>query len=149
MHVKSAMSIDERLAALKNMLVIEDDFSGTCKYFFDHLGYNENFMRLGKVIKNQNVKQIMKSIGKSFLGKEVSVTKLSLMSFPKYRFTHGLCQIDGNITAFFLFREINMGMASMVDTSGRQDISLYARFTTFEFPNKSIYLQSLSGPSLH
>lgn len=148
--MKNIGSITERLERLKMMLVSEKDFSNTYHYFFDLLGDDDNFMKLEKWEENSDFEGIIQAVGKAFLEEEVIVDGFLLMSLPKQRFAHGLCQVNGNLTTFFFFYEISMGMVAMVNPGGKGD-ALFARFTAFEAQDKRLLFHGLLAPgsSIH
>lgn len=137
---------EKHLDELKRRLMVEENFNGTFGYFFDHLGENPDFLKLGKRAKNPDLKKIVQVIGKSVLDKEVIVTKVLLKFLQKQRFYHGGCQINERAAILFFFREINMGMVAMLHSTIDFNMS-FVRFTTFESPNKHLTLQSFAKPA--
>ena len=144
--MKNITMFEEHLIELKRILPVEDDFSNIYKYFLDHMGEDAEFMKLGKFYKNPDLKKIIQMIGKSFIGEEAVVTRILLRLLQEQHFIHGMCQVNDEMMAFFMFKDINMGMASM---RGSGAMVHFVRFTTFESPNKHLTLHNVSGSSLH
>ena len=140
------MSIEEHMTELKRMLVFEEEFSKTYHYFFDHFGENPDFIKSGKQHKSPDLKKLMQSIGRKAINENSLATNVMLLLDNEHRFVHGMCFFDGWMMTIFFFKEISMGMVAMARPPGGKPETLYARFTTFEAPNKSISLHSLSAP---
>lgn len=138
----------DHINKLQLMLVSENDFSETYRYFFDYLGDDIDFIKLGKRDKSPDLKKILQTIGESIFEEKVTVTGFLVTQIPKYRFYHGGCQLNGHMAVFFFFRNFSMGMAGVSNADGPYN-TLLARFTVFEAPNKRLSLLSFSGPTLH
>ena len=139
---------DKQLDELKRKLIFEDKFSDTYNYFFDCLGENIDFMRLGKRDKSPDLKKIIQAIGESVFHKEVIITRFLLTRLPKQRFYHGGYYIDGRLSTLFFFREVSMGMAAIIHPESDVNVS-FVRFTVFESPSKHLTLKDFSKPTLH
>ena len=144
--MKSITAFEEYFSELKRLLAVEDNFSTTYKYFLDNMVEDADFMSFGKLYKNPDLKKIIQMIGKSFIGEDAVVTRILLRFLQEQRFIHGVCMVNEKMMAFFLFKEINMGMAAM---AGSGAMVHYVRFTTFESSNKHLTLHHLSGAGLH
>ena len=144
--MRSTLSINERLDELAKMLVSEKEFKKTYTYFFDNLTDDDAFMMMAERTQDPDFKKIMQAVGQGFLQQtSVTITKFLSMPLPAQQFVHGVCHIDGRLATFFFFKEISMGMAAMVTPGGEYN-TLFARFTTFETPDKRIAFHSLAAP---
>ncbi len=105
---------EKELATLKYMLMTADEFKDVYGYFFDHLGENSDFLKLGKRSKHPLLKKILETVGEQLFGKKVMITKLLLTKIPKHRFYHGPCFINGKMAGVLFFEDIDMGMLSVL-----------------------------------
>ncbi len=118
-------TIITKLKTLKKMLQTEEDFQSTFNYFFDHFSQDNLFIDSSKKTKHPFLKQVLKTLGKQIFNTDVMITHLMILKFPKAQFYHGTCFMQGRMTAFFFFEDIDMGM-SCVHYSNE---AKYTRFT--------------------
>lgn len=122
-----------KLLTLKDHMIKATDFTVPCNYFFDHFGESPQFMRSGVRAEAAFLRPIIEGIGKSMLNKTVSVTGMMITHIPEYQFYHGACFIDGKIANLFYYKDIDMGILSMLQAPG----VLCARFScVYQAPNQ-------------
>ena len=114
------------LAALKEKLMTSDDFIEIQRYFFYHLSDHDEFMEKCKRAKKPLLKKTVKVMAKQLFQKEVEVTNLMLFKYPKTRFYHGSCFVEGKVAALIFFEDIDMGMFSIVKNRPE---TLFIRFS--------------------
>ncbi|MCP4347674.1 MAG: DCN1-like protein [Desulfobacterales bacterium] len=119
----------EKLSDLKQKLATGDNFSDIYNYFFDHFGENNEFMRMSKKAKNPMIKKIISFVGEQLFKKKVDITHMMLLKFPKSDFYHGACFIDGKMGGVIFFKDIDMGMLSIVKEYPE---TLFIRFSTVQ-----------------
>lgn len=104
----------EELAGLKEKLITGGEFHEIHTYFFDNLAENSEFMERSKRAKNPLLKQTIKAMAERLFQKEVRITNMMLLKYPKTSFYHGSCFVEGKIAGLFFFEDINMGLFSVV-----------------------------------
>ncbi len=104
----------KELAGLKEKLMTGDEFNEIHNYFFYHLAENDEFMGKSKKAKNPMLKQTIKSMAKQLFQKDVEITHVMILKYPKTPFYHGSCFVDGHIAGLIFFEDIDMGMFSIV-----------------------------------
>ncbi|RJP29926.1 MAG: hypothetical protein C4527_10635 [Candidatus Omnitrophota bacterium] len=103
----------DKLKTLQKMLISEDNFNITFKYFFEQLGEDPSFIESSKKVKNPFLKSILKAIGKQIFNEEDAVAHLMLLKLPKSSFYHGSCFIHGRMASIIYFEDIEMGMVAI------------------------------------
>lgn len=118
----------EKIQALKNMLVTNDEFKDTFKYFFDNLGENEAFVGGGKIVKSKIMKGTLDSVSRQIFGVPATIAHLRLLKTGKENFLHGSCFLNGKVAVILYFEDINTGMLgiSMSPATGQMS---YVRFS--------------------
>lgn len=146
--MNDTMSLADRLDKLRDLLINEDEFDVTSKFFFDRLGRDVTSPENGKRAKNPSLKKIVQSIVGGVFNQKVLLTKYIAIFVPQSRFYHGAFTAAGKMATFFFFKDIHMGMV-IISYDKKEVGTLYARFTTFENPNKTLALNQFSSPTLH
>lgn len=139
----------EKLNTLKEMVQTEEDFGKTFDYFFDHLAADPEFTAAGKKTKHSLLKQLMAGLGRRLFGENAKVSSMFVIRLRPERFYHGSCLLDGHIAGFFLFEEIDRGMAGV--TMSLAGGMHYARFSTTRIPgDKAVILPDPNKkPTIH
>ncbi len=120
-----------KIQDLKDLLINESEFQKTFKYFFDNLADHRNFLEQGKKSKAPILKKAFAKIGKEVFGTPGQVTNLLCTYIKKYKMHHGPCLIDGKMSTFFFFEDLDMGMIGIVQGNNLDDMS-YIRFTSYQ-----------------
>jgi len=95
-------------------LVAEDDFHAIYTYFFDHLGENLEFMKMGQQKRNKRLEQALALAAQSALGtKTVVMQNLFFINLPKKRFTHGGGMMNKHLANYIYFDDIDVGMLTL------------------------------------
>lgn len=139
----------ENLRTLKEMVQTEEDFGKTFDYFFDHLAGDREFAAAGKKTKHNVLKQLMGGVGRRLFGENAKVSSMFVVRLRRERFYHGSCLLDGQIAGFFLFEDIDKGMAGVtMSLSGGMH---YVRFSTTRIPgDKAVILPDPNKkPTIH
>jgi hypothetical protein len=139
----------ERLSTLKEMVQTEGDFGKTFDYFFDHLAADPEFTAVGKKTKHTVLKQLMDSLGRRLFGEDAKVSSMIVVRLRRERFYHGSCLLDGRLAAFFLFEDIDRGMAGV--TMSLAGGMHYVRFSAARIPgDKAVIMPDPNKkPTIH
>lgn len=121
-------TIEEKIATLKQSVATATDLEEPWKYFFDHLVDDPRFVSMGKPTKVSKVEEIIKAVGAQFFRQEGRFQHMMAFVLRRFGFTHGSCLLDGQMTAYFFFDELNMGVAGILH---RERGSCIIRFTVF------------------
>ena len=125
------------LAILKMKLVNEDDFHAIYSYFFDHLGENDAFMRMGKQKRNKRLEQVLAVAAQEALMTERAVMQNMFFIYLRgHRFTHGAAQINGYLASYIYFADIDVGMLALSPFPGSREESKFVRFSMHELGGK-------------
>ena len=103
----------QHFTALKNQILLEDNFSKSFDYFFSHFGENMAFHDLGEPSTNSLLPIVLKNLGKNYFGKFSEVTNYRMTELPEHNFVHGTCFIDNKLAMVIFFTDIKMGLASL------------------------------------
>ena len=128
----------QRLEQLKEKVQHDDDFGEIWKFFFDHLGENEQFVRSGQLAKpemTELLEPIIESVCKRIVNDEVLIAQTLLTEVPGQHFYHGPCVTDAGLCVVLYFDDLKMGMLSFTRGIGTGWVH-YARFTTIPVPDK-------------
>jgi hypothetical protein len=109
-----------KLPILKDKMIKAKDFADPCNYFLDHFGENPAFMRAGAPADAAFLKPILERIGQRLLNQAVALTVLPAAAIADHHFLHGACLFNGKLASFFYFRDIDMGILTLLQspTSG-------------------------------
>jgi hypothetical protein len=136
------------MANLQNLLVLKDklikakEFNEPCNYFLDNFGEDPSFMKVGEKCRSAFLQPVIEEIGAQLLGRKVSVAGMLLTEIPEYQFFHGACFIDGMVANLFYFKDIDMGILSLLRSLKTSEVML-ARFSC-------VYMKPTPTPhSLH
>jgi hypothetical protein len=122
----------QRLEQLKEKVQHDDDFGAIWKFFFDHLGENERFVRSGQLAGPEMtdlLEPIIESVCKRIVNDEVMIAQTLLTEVPGQHFYHGPCVTDAGLCVVLYFDDLKMGMISFTRGIGTGWVH-YARFTT-------------------
>ncbi|KXB09140.1 hypothetical protein AKJ60_00870 [candidate division MSBL1 archaeon SCGC-AAA385M11] len=120
-----------KIYELKGLLINESEFKETFKYFFDNLADHRNFLKQGEKSKAPILKKAFAKIGKEVFGTPGQVTNLLCIYIKRYKMYHGPCLIDGKMSTFFFFEDLDMGMIG-IDQGSNLDYMSYIRFTSYQ-----------------
>jgi hypothetical protein len=141
----------QRLEQLKEKIQTENDFGEIWKFFFDHLGENERFVRSGKQADSDIqdfVQPVVANICKHILGREVMIIEMLLTEAPGQHFYHGPCLTDAGLCVVLYFDDIKMGVFSFTQGLG-SGLVHYARFTTLPVPRDNVAILRPSKETGH
>lgn len=142
---------EKELNRLKEKLMTADDFSEVYDYFFDHLGENAGFIKMGKRAKNPILKKLLEMIGEQLFKEEGKVSNLLLTKISKpMTFYHGPCFINGRMGSVIFFKDIEMGMVSLVMEIGGDEVK-FIRFSSLELDGsgESLFVNSPRSNTIH
>lgn len=135
----------EKLETLKDKLRNENEFSKTFQFFFDRVSRDADFMGAGKKVKYAHMKNLLKAVCEELFDETPAITGLFVIRLRRDRFYHGSCFLNGRMTAFFYFEEIDMGMVAV--TISLSGLMKYARITSTPIgPDKAIILPDPNKP---
>ena len=127
------MGLDlKKLEDLKKKVQAEEDFEAIWKFFFDHFGDNEEFMKLGARADEDMhlfLEPILESICKQLVNRDVMAAQFILTELPDQKFYHGPCLTDAGVAVVFYFDDLKMGMFSLTPGLG-SGLVHYGRFST-------------------
>lgn len=106
-----------KLLTLKDKMIKAKDFAEPCNYFLDHFGEKPAFMKLGAKADTAFLQPILQQIGKRLLNQEVAVVILPVTEIAEHHFLHGACLLNGKLASFFYFRDIDMGILTLLQST--------------------------------
>lgn len=127
------MTHQEHLAELKTLLVEGKEFDKIYTYFFDHLGENNDFLRLGKKDPRSGMESVLEVVTGEMFKKRVKIDNLMAFRIPNEPFLHGTCMIEASIMTFFFFEDIAVGLAGLMSLLNPTH-TLCVRFTGQKAP---------------
>lgn len=118
----------ENLDVLKRMLMEGKEFSEIISFFFDNLGYSQDFLRKGKPANHKILKESLKKVGEHVFGKPCAFSNILIINSAIAPFYHGSVTMNGNHTIFIFFEDIKIGLlaATMSEKFGQMS---YVRFS--------------------
>ena len=146
------MELDLRkLEDLKEKMQAEEEFGAIWKFFFDHFGENEEFMKLGARADEDMrlfLEPILESICKQVVNRDVMVAQFILTGLPDQKFYHGPCLTDAGVAVVFYFDDLKMGMFSLTPALGSSLVH-YGRFSTMQVTGNSPFLVQSKNTTSH
>lgn len=142
---------DSEMEKLKEILLSCDDFRDVYNYFFDHLTNNPDFMKMGRKSKAPFLKSALKAIGKQLFKDEVKITRLLITKIAKYSFYHGPCFINGIMSSVIFFKDIDMGMLSMIMPSSVGEVK-FIRFSAIQMKDsggEELFVSPMLNKTIH
>jgi hypothetical protein len=142
---------DSKMEKLKEILLSCDDFRDVYDYFFDHLTNHPEFMKMGRKSKDPFLKSALKAIGGQIFKEEVKITRLLITKIAKYSFYHGPCFINGIMSSVIFFKDIDMGMISMVMPSSDGEVK-FIRFSSVQMKDKpegDLFVSPMLNKTIH
>jgi hypothetical protein len=140
----------QKLADLKAMVQIDEDFSEIWKFFFDHFGEKPEFASSGQPADDgiqSYLEPILEDICKRMTNRDVMIAEFLLNEVPGYGFYHGPCLTDAGIAVVMYFEDVKMGMISLSPSFG-SGLVHYARFTAVPVEKKgAVVVQPRSNTS--
>lgn len=73
-------------------------------------------MRAGAPADAAFLKPILERIGQRLLNQAVALTTLPVTEIAEYNFLHGACLLNGKLASFFYFRDIDMGILTLLQS---------------------------------
>ena len=131
----------KKLLILKDKLIKSKDFKEPSDYFLTHFGENPEFIKMGTPADCDFLRPIVQGLGSALLKKTPTDIRLALTEIAEYRFIHGACCIDGRLANLIYFREIDMGILSLLQSDPPCGVQM-ARFSC-------VYKQDRSARSMH
>jgi len=126
----------EQLLTLKDKLVAAKEFYEPWEYFFDHFGEDPDLYEVGQRKDHNLLKKVIEVVGEQLFKKKVALINLLIVSIPEYHFFHGACFIQGKMTNFLYFEDIDMGLLAVVMGPGKSQTML-VRFSSMLLEGKS------------
>ena len=121
----------EQLLTLKDKLVTAKEFKEPLDYFFDHFGEDPDFFEVGERADNPFLESMVAIIGKELFKKEeILVSHFLVVEIPGYHFFHGTCFIQGNVSNFLYFEDIDMGLLAVFISAMR--VTQLVRFSSLK-----------------
>ncbi len=138
------------LAAMKEKLLTGEKFSDIHNFFFDHLGENDFFMKRCKRAKNPQLTATITAAAKQVFQREVTITGMMLLKYPKFSFYHGSCFIEKKVAGMFFFEDINMGMLSVVRNYPETSFVRFSLIPLTEDMDKDeIFISPIKSKAIH
>jgi len=135
----------DAIVALKDQIQAATEFNKPWHYFFDHLGENPEFLRIGIETQSPFLEAALAEIGKSVFKAEASVSNLLMLEIEGQDFIHGGCLLQGRLTNFLFYKDINVGLVSVLMSLQTSEY-LFIRFSGAEIKKgQSFVLQSQIG----
>ncbi|SMF96728.1 hypothetical protein SAMN02949497_4134 [Methylomagnum ishizawai] len=104
----------KKLLILKDKLIKSKDFKEPCDYFLGHFAERPEFMRMGEPVDGEFMRPIVVELGNALLKRRPSEVRLTMTEIAEYHFLHGACLIDGKPANLIYFRDIDMGILSLL-----------------------------------
>ncbi|MEW6281856.1 MAG: hypothetical protein AB1758_24835 [Candidatus Eremiobacterota bacterium] len=124
--------MNERLQKLKDELISATDFGEVFGHFFDLCEQDPHFMEAGDLVRDPLLEEALRVAARKIGPPEAAVEGLLMIGLPEHGFVHGRFTHNRRMGGFFYFHEVHMGLASVVDASGKVDL---VRFTTMQGPS--------------
>jgi hypothetical protein len=99
---------------LRHLLINEPEFHLTHSYFFDWVDEHKN-TALATPTKNKMLIQVVKESMKKLLSKtDITVSQTMMCEVKGVNLIHGSILVEGRLTVFFYFSDLDWGMISAV-----------------------------------
>jgi hypothetical protein len=119
----------ENLNVLREKITTATDFSQPWNYFFDHFGENPLFVNVGKRVSHPELESVLKQVSWRLIGKvNVKLADLLVIEVAEYAFYHGIYFLEGRMSSFMFFADINLGMVGIVPARSGGDTQ-FGRFS--------------------
>jgi hypothetical protein len=118
----------KKLLVLKDKLIKAKDFKEPCDYFLTHFGENPDFIKLGAAADSEFLLPIIEELGKALLKHRPTDIRLAITEIAEYQFLHGACFLDGRIANLMYFKDIDMGILSLLQAGPPMGVQM-ARFS--------------------
>ncbi|MCP4345775.1 MAG: hypothetical protein GY795_09640 [Desulfobacterales bacterium] len=126
---------DKEINKLKEVMLSADELIEIFRFFFDHLGENPDFMNMGNLTEHPSLNSILREIGKRVLNDDIQITELLLTEIAKHGFIHGKCLLNGRMTSILYFKDIDVGIISLILSFSSPDNRLF-RFSGLPMPER-------------
>jgi hypothetical protein len=132
----------KKLNTLKEKIVGAENLNEPWEYFFSNFGDNPDFLNFGSRADNFVLETVIEKIGEKLLQQDVTVSNLLLTEIPEYQFIHGACFIHGRLMSIIFFRDIDMGLLSIVRSMNSFEISI-VRFSSIQIKtDENVFLHN-------
>jgi len=129
----------EHFSALKEKMVGAVNFDEVWEYFFDHFSENPAFMNMGKKTQSALLQSILEDVGERLFRQKAKVTNMMLTEVSQHHFVHGACFVQGRLASVMFFKDINVGMLSILSSAQKHEVSMI-RFTGVELHGKGPFM---------
>ena len=133
----------EHFSTLKEKILAAENFNEPWEYFFEHFAENPAFMNMGKKTQNSLLQSILEEVGERLFRQKVKVTNMMLTEIPQHHFIHGACFVQGRMASVLYFKDIQVGMLSVVNSVQSHEVSMI-RFTGVEVKGKGPFMIDFS-----
>ncbi len=108
-------TIEEKINTFKPLLAKARDLEEPWAYFFDSLATDNRFLAMGKPTTLDKIESMLRLIAVRALNSKGEIIPQRSLEIPRYQMLHGSCIIDGQLTIFCFFDDMNMGIACFMD----------------------------------
>ncbi|KJR40927.1 hypothetical protein MCHI_003168 [Candidatus Magnetoovum chiemensis] len=120
-------NLDEEVKQLMIALEQGTNFNDIFNLFFD-LHEKSEFQVMGKLKKNKKIKETISFVTKRIIKDGIMVNFLAII-VDKYKLWHGAFFINGQLSTYFYFEKLDMGMLAVSRGGGRTE---FGRFTLYK-----------------
>ncbi|MBF0612291.1 MAG: hypothetical protein G8345_04955 [Magnetococcales bacterium] len=130
------MEQDEKIAELRRLLESSTELRDPFGYFMDHFGDKKEFIANSSQVQLPVLAAVLKETVKAYFKKTVDPKKCLILEYRPYTpLVHGSCIVSGFLIVFFHIRDMNIGMAALVNVKD-PGMTHYCRFRTMEISDK-------------
>jgi hypothetical protein len=111
---RASENLELHLRNLRERLQHPTHYEKAFHYFLEEFGGDLNFIAQGVVAQAPQLVAMLSLVASRALGKKVQLQQTRITALPDFRFYHGLGSVDGRMTIFFYFDEINSGLVAII-----------------------------------
>lgn len=120
----------QKLLQLRDLMVLGKDFGKIMTFFFDQLGEDREFLRLGEPFEEERLREVLSKVMEAFCKRPVRLGESRLFRLAEEGFVHGSFLVEGKMASLLYFKEADTGLIALVNPGSRQ--TDFFRFTCHE-----------------
>lgn len=119
-----------KLAEVKRLLHEAKEFSKVWDYFLTHFGEQDEFMKLGEPVReDETLQMVVREVCKNlFPGRQAVLLVSRLVRIAEQEFVHGTILLDDRLSGMLYFEDVHKGLMA-VCWSVEPPETKYVRFT--------------------
>lgn len=113
------------IETLKDKVLNGKVFQDSWDYFFDHFADSDQFLAMGRRVRNADLEKILEKVGQQLVAKpKARASNFLLIEVKEYQLYHGSFSIDNSLASFMFFKDIDTGMVAVARSMRNEDVSL-------------------------